>query len=140
MRWMPHSVRRSRMKSLTRVAMSILSVSREQSCHGGAKPGGKGDRIAATVELEQQAARLRLVVEGPVGGEVIRHRLEQVPLPLLVECLFGLLRVVAASSQIAVEEARRDLLAVDGLDRRPADDELAPAVSGRVEDRLGRHL
>src|SRR6188508_3363749 len=131
MRWMPHSVRRSRMKSLTSLAMSILSRAEAGDCR---------DRPAAPVELEEQAPRLRLVVEGPVRADVAEHGLEKVSLALAVERLLGLLGVVAEAREVAIEEAGRDLLAVDRLDRRPADDELASLVLGRVVDRLGCDL
>src|SRR6187401_3658776 len=138
MRWMPHSVRRSRMKSLTSLAMSILS--REEGGRDGAEAGDCRDRPAAPVELEEQAPRLRLVVEGPVRADVAEHGLEKISLALAVERLLGLLGVVAEAREVAIEEAGRDLLAVDRLDRRPADDELAPLVLGRVVDRLGCDL
>src|SRR6185503_9656698 len=113
MRWMPHSVRRSSTKSATSLAMSILS--REEGGRDGAEAGDCRDRPAAPVELEEQAARLRLVVERPVRGEVARHGLEEVALALPVEPLIGLLGVVSVAREVAVEQAGRDLLAVDRL-------------------------
>src|SRR5215203_6737872 len=140
MRWMPHSVRRSRTKSLTSLAMSILSIPREQRSRGGSQAGRCCNRPAAAVELGEQAFRLRLVVEDPVRAEVARDRLEQVSVARAVEQLVGLLRVVAAPGEVAVEEPGRDLLAVDRLDRWPGDDELSTFVRGREEDGLGRDL
>src|SRR5438046_4711881 len=142
MRWMPHPVRRSRMKSATRAAMSFLSVgvSCEDGCGDRAETGRDGNRAAADVELEEQAARLRLLVEAAAGGEVARHRLEEVPRTLAFERLVGLLLVVADSREHAIEESRSEFLAVDRLDRRPADDELAPAMGGCVRDRLDCNL
>src|SRR5437762_2683420 len=127
MRWMPHCVRRSRMKSETSVVMSVLSVSREE-------------RRQPAVEVEEQAPRLRLVVERPVGGEVAFDGLEEVAGTFPVEGLVRLLCLVAVAREIAVEEAGRDLLAVDRLQRWPADDELAPWVARYVDDRFGREL
>src|SRR6186997_884159 len=121
MRWMPHSVRRSRTKSLTSLAMSVLSG--EEGGGDSAEPGGGRDLASAPVELEEEAARLRLVVERPVGGDVAGHGLEEVALALAVERLVGLLGVVTCAREVAVEQARRDLLAVNRLDRGPADDE-----------------
>src|SRR5215218_8937688 len=103
MRWMPHPVRRSRTKSLTSLAMSILSVSREESRRDRAEPGSSRDRPAAAVEREEQAARLRLVVEVPVRAEVALHRLEKVALALALERLLRLLGVVAVAREVAVE-------------------------------------
>src|SRR3954464_8406475 len=116
---MPHSVRRSRTKSATSLAMSILSVSREEGGSGGAEACDCRDRAAAAVELEEQAPRLRLVVEDPVRGEVARDGLEEVALARTFEQLVRLLRVVAASGEVAIEEPGRHLLAVDRLDGRP---------------------
>src|SRR6476659_8692421 len=124
MRWMPHCVRRSRMKSATSVAMSVLSVSHEE-------------RSESAVEVEEQAPRPGLVIERPVGGEVAFDGLEEVAGAVRVEGLVGLLCVVGVAREVAVEEPRRDLLAVDRLQGRPTDDELAPWVVRGEEDRLG---
>ena len=64
------------MKSETSLVMSVLSVSREECGQ-------------AAVELEEQAPRLRLVVERPVGGEVAFDGLEEVAGTFPVEGLVG---------------------------------------------------
>ena len=91
---------------------------RARAAAAAPSPADGGNRPAAPVELEEQAARLRLVVEGTVCGEVARDGLEEVALALAVERLVRLLGVVAVPREVAIEHARRDLLAVDRLGRR----------------------
>src|SRR5689334_14863162 len=135
MRWMPHCVRRSRTKSATRVAMSVLSVSLEGGCREGSEPGGERDPLAAQIGLEEPAPRLRLAVEAAVRGEVAGHRLEEVPGPLLGERVVGLLGLESLAREQAVAEPGRDALAVHGFHGRPADDHLAARMLRRVDDR-----
>ena len=69
-------------------------------------------------------------------GEVARRRVEEVVGAVAGDGLLGLLRVVTLPREVAVDEARSELVARDRLDRRPADVELPRMVVGRVLDCL----
>src|SRR5919109_5647951 len=97
-------------------ALSVVSVGAcEEGRRQGAEPGRGGDRTSPAVELEQQASVLGSVVEWPVSGEVALDGLEEVPGALARERLLGLLRLVPIPSEHPIEQARRELLAVDSL-------------------------
>jgi hypothetical protein len=75
-------------------------------------------------------------VGGPVAG---RRRVQVVP-PVRIDRLVGLLRVEAFAREVDVAEPRRELVAPDGLHGRPRDEELAPPMRRREDDRLRRDL
>jgi hypothetical protein len=80
------------------------------------------------VGLELPGAVDRAVVERAMGAKVSVDRLPQDIGPVQVDRLVGLLRLVAVARQIAVAQARRDAVAVDGLDGRAADSDFAALV------------
>src|SRR5690242_13944191 len=100
----------------------------------GRSEGGERRYPAVLREQVLDTARARAVVERPVRAAVLLDRLEQVVVAFRVEGLVGLLGVEAGAGQVAVDEARRELLPEDRLHRREADVDLAaPAVSAQVD-------
>ena len=75
-----------------------------------------------------RAERVGAPVERPVCAVIARHRGPQVVWPVRVGTLGGLLRGVAGATQIAVQQARDDLVARDRREGGRSDSNLAAVV------------
>src|SRR5919204_2373914 len=106
MRWTPHCLSRSRMKSATSCAISVCSllesVASEDAEGAGGEPGESGDAESAAVEIrpELDAPRLGAVIEPAVRREVACYGVEEVVRAAVPHGLVDLLRVVAGAREV----------------------------------------
>src|SRR4051794_1436014 len=83
--------------------------------HGGGRDPAH-DPAAVLDQLQRHATLLRLVVETPVRAVVTRDGVEEVVLPVGGDALVRHLAPVAEGGEVAVQQARDDLVGDDRLD------------------------
>ena len=116
-----------------------LSAARRRSAvapRAAAPAAAPGQRALVRGQPQLRAARLGLVVEAPVRAGVARRRRLQVVVAVGGDDRrVGLLRLDVRAGQVAVHQARGELLAEDRVDGRQPDPQLAPGVLGGPRDR-----